>query len=103
LALAPVIPKKIKALSDVFVRNPDIVAEVLNRANGVCMMCDKKAPFIKISDGLPYLEIHHIKPLSEGGEDTLSNSVALCPNCHREAHFGLNKDNHANRLLSLMK
>jgi 5-methylcytosine-specific restriction protein A len=26
--------------------------------------------------------------LSTGGEDTLENAIALCPNCHRRAHFG---------------
>ena len=25
---------------------------------------------------------HHIKPLSQGGLDTLKNKVGLCPNCH---------------------
>jgi hypothetical protein len=27
-------------------------------------------------------------PLARGGEDTVENAVAVCPNCHREAHFG---------------
>jgi 5-methylcytosine-specific restriction protein A len=34
------------------------------------------------------LEVHHKKQLSEGGEDTVENAIALCPNCHREAHYG---------------
>ena len=24
--------------------------------------------------------------LSEGGEDSIENTVALCPNCHRKMH-----------------
>jgi len=28
-------------------------------------------------------------PLSEGGEDTLENAIALCPNCHRKMHYGI--------------
>jgi 5-methylcytosine-specific restriction protein A len=32
------------------------------------------------------LESHHIKWLSKGGEDTIQNTVALCPNCHRRVH-----------------
>lgn len=32
------------------------------------------------------LEIHHIIPVSEGGDDKLENLIPLCPNCHRLAH-----------------
>jgi 5-methylcytosine-specific restriction endonuclease McrA len=39
-------------------------------------------------DGRPYLEVHHVVPLSEGGDDTLENAAALCPSCHRELHYG---------------
>lgn len=74
--------------STVFIRNPDIVAERLYLANGICEDCKQMAPFYRKSDGSPYLEVHHIKPLSEGGKDTLKNTVALCPNCHRKRHFG---------------
>ena len=42
--------------------------------------------------GSIYLESHHIHPLSEGGADTIENVIALCPNHHREAHFGENRD-----------
>ncbi|MEN6336977.1 MAG: HNH endonuclease signature motif containing protein [Phycisphaerales bacterium] len=57
------------------------------RANGVCEACGCRAPFIRISDGTPYLEIHHILPLADGGDDTIENATALCPNCHRRAHY----------------
>jgi 5-methylcytosine-specific restriction protein A len=30
--------------------------------------------------------MHHVTPLSGGGEDTTGNTVALCPNCHRKMH-----------------
>lgn len=39
-----------------------------------------------INSGRNYLELHHIKPLSEGGDDTFENMVLLCPNCHRMFH-----------------
>lgn len=41
-------------------------------------------------NGEPYLEVHHVIPLSQNGEDTLENAEALCPNCHREKHYGIN-------------
>lgn len=34
-------------------------------------------------------EIHHIKPLSEGGDNLSSNLILLCPNCHKQAHAGI--------------
>ena len=71
-----------------FLRNPDVIADVLWRAKGVCERCHRKAPFIRKSNNSPYLEVHHPIPLSDGGEDTVANAIALCPNCHREAHFG---------------
>lgn len=49
----------------------------------------KPAPF-KGSDGLPYLELHYVQQLAEGGPDTVTNAVVLCPNCHREIHYGTN-------------
>lgn len=55
---------------------------VISRANGHCQLCGMEAPF-KRPDGLPYLEVHHVIPVSEGGCDDVSNLVALCPNCHR--------------------
>lgn len=69
----------------IYDRDPDVAAYVKIRANGICDLCNQPAPFIK-SDGLPYLESHHIKWLSEGGEDTVDNAVALCANCHRKMH-----------------
>ncbi len=71
-----------------FKRNPDVVVEVLLRAEGKCEKCKNYAPFIKKSDNTPYLEVHHVVSLSEGGEDTVDNCIAVCPNCHRQLHYG---------------
>lgn len=54
-------------------------------SNGVCQLCDKDAPF-RDKHGNPFLEVHHIQYLSEGGSDSMENVVALCPNCHRRIH-----------------
>lgn len=90
LAKAQKNPQKIATTVFVFVRNPDVVAEALIRADGSCEHCRTKAPFLRKSNGRPYLEVHHRIPLAEGGLDTVENAVALCPNCHREAHHGTN-------------
>lgn len=81
-------PKVVYRLVQDYHRDPDIVAEALYRAEGFCEKCKAKAPFIKRSNGEPYLEVHHIIPLSKGGLDSLENVISLCPNCHREIHFG---------------
>lgn len=81
-------PTKTVVTQTVFNRNQYVIVEVLERAKGVCEKCNKNAPFLKDSDNLPYLEVHHIKPLAEDGEDTVENTIALCPNCHRKAHYG---------------
>ncbi|WP_240700344.1 HNH endonuclease signature motif containing protein [Vibrio sp. F13] len=81
-------PKVVYRLVQDYRRNPDVVAEALYRAEGFCEKCKEKAPFIKRSNGEPYLEVHHIIPLSQGGLDSLENVISLCPNCHREIHFG---------------
>lgn len=87
LALAPRKPATITVTTEVFVRNPDVVAEVLDRADGKCEICHDAAPFLR-RDGSPYLEVHHVVQLADGGEDTTENAVAVCPNCHRRAHHG---------------
>lgn len=42
-----------------------------------CQLCNEQ--------GLT-LDIHHIVPLSEGGNNEFSNLQLLCPNCHRREH-----------------
>lgn len=81
-------PKQILVTTFVYQRNPYVVVRALQRANGVCESCNSSAPFLRESDGTPYLEVHHITPLAQGGDDTFENAVALCPNCHRRMHFG---------------
>ncbi|HBC3450905.1 TPA: HNH endonuclease [Vibrio parahaemolyticus] len=81
-------PKVVYRLVQDYRRDPDVVAEALYRAEGFCEKCKEKAPFIKSSNGEPYLEVHHIIPLSQGGLDSPENVISLCPNCHREIHFG---------------
>ncbi|MFA5177573.1 MAG: HNH endonuclease signature motif containing protein [Candidatus Omnitrophota bacterium] len=88
LASAERLPERVQLLSTGFRRNADVIIEVLRRSAGVCEKCKRPAPFLRRSDGMPFLEVHHWQPLCKGGEDTVENAGALCPNCHREAHFG---------------
>lgn len=45
--------------------------EVRMKSDCRCVLCHK-----------PFVDIHHIKPQAEGGDDTIDNAVALCPYCH---------------------
>lgn len=56
------------------------------RSKGNCELCTKPAPFER-KNGEPYLETHHINWLANGGADSIENTVALCPNCHRRMHI----------------
>ncbi|WP_435131014.1 HNH endonuclease [Plesiomonas shigelloides] len=88
ISKAPKKPKKIAVVTYIYERSSDIIAEALIRADGVCELCKLSAPFNRKKDNTPYLEVHHKVRLSDGGEDTIENVVALCPNCHRKAHYG---------------
>jgi len=68
-----------------FMRSQAIKLYVLARAKGVCEGCDEPAPFE--SKAGPYLECHHLYQVADGGPDHPENVVAVCPNCHRRAHY----------------
>ncbi len=72
-----------------FQRSVPVSAWVWSYAQGRCAACNRDAPFLD-EDGVPFLEVHHLKPLAEGGPDTPDNAIAVCPNCHRELHYGQN-------------
>lgn len=68
-----------------FERDPYVSRMTKRRANGICELCTQPAPF-NDANGEPYLETHHVDWLARGGDDSLLNTVALCPNCHRRMH-----------------
>ncbi|MGJ7459351.1 HNH endonuclease [Halomonas sp. RA08-2] len=72
-------------ISTQYSRSPYVAEYAKRRAKGVCELCQQPSPF-KTNKG-PYLESHHIEWLARGGEDTIENTVALCPNCHRKMHI----------------
>jgi 5-methylcytosine-specific restriction enzyme A len=88
LSSASAKPTKVLAKTIVYIRNPDVIAEVLLRAKGKCEKCGANAPFLRARDQTPYLEVHHKIQLAHDGDDSVLNAMALCPNCHREFHYG---------------
>ncbi len=87
--------------SQTYERNPYVTEFAKRRANGVCELCDQVAPF-KNKQNEPYLETHHIEWLSNGGSDTIENTVALCPNCHKKMHV-VDDPRDKNKLMKINK
>lgn len=66
---------------------------ILYRDNFTCQCCGEFHAFINefgvaipIDDG--NLNVHHIKYVSEGGDDSPENLKTLCIRCHNKIHFG---------------
>lgn len=73
---------------------------VLARANGICELTGEPAPF-KTKAGVPYLEVHHTRRLSDDGPDDPRWVAAITPTAHREIHYGESGD-ELNRILQEM-
>ena len=63
--------KAVKALKDLY---------------GECQITGTKYVFKK-SDGKPYLEVHHLIPLGQGGADAPANLVVVSAHIHRMLHY----------------
>nr|DAD64642.1 MAG TPA: HNH endonuclease [Caudoviricetes sp.] len=50
------------------------------KAHPFCEECFKKGMMV------PVEEVHHIKPLSEGGSHSKDNLISLCKSCHARIH-----------------
>jgi 5-methylcytosine-specific restriction protein A len=84
-------PKKKNVSSEQIIRDSEVHAWVLLNSKWICECCNNPSPFVK-PDGKKYLEVHHLKRLADGGTDTIENAIAVCPNCHRELHYGSDRD-----------
>lgn len=73
--------ERLVSLKSGYPRDPKVRAAVLVRARGTCERagCGEHRPYAG------FLDVHHI--LGVGVSDRAWTCVALCPNCHREAHF----------------
>jgi hypothetical protein len=70
--------------STAYVRDPAVAAWILQLASGICEACGGAG--YETDSGRLYLEVHHMLPLSEGGEDTVANTIAVCETCHGKLH-----------------
>ena len=89
LGAANMKPDRKSSASEYYERSATVAKYVLARAAGKCELCGQEAPFLR-KDNTPYLEPHHILRLADEGPDHPDSIVALCPNCRREVHYGIN-------------
>jgi hypothetical protein len=90
-------PKKLSSTQQIYERDNAVRAWVLEKVRGICELCLEEGPFL-LPNGERYLEVHHVVPLAEGGPDTVSNAVGLCPNCHRRVHLASDARDHVDKL-----
>ncbi|MCX8282457.1 HNH endonuclease [Phyllobacterium sp. 0TCS1.6C] len=102
MAAANESPGKTQTTSSVFERSRHVRDYVVARAKGHCEGCRAPAPFLRAS-GVPYLEPHHIRRLTDGGPDDPRHVIALCPNCHRRVHSGADGSIYNASLAETMK
>lgn len=89
--------KRVLTSSSRFQRNIQESAQALKEANFTCEVNSAHRTFISAASAKPYVEGHHLIPLSFQDQfvltiDIKENIVALCPNCHRLLHHGTNDD-----------
>ncbi len=78
-------------------RDPRVRKAVMDRAKGKC-----ENPECGNNRDYPgFLDVHHI--LGVGKSDRVYNCVALCPNCHREAHVSPEQEQINAKLLNFAK
>jgi 5-methylcytosine-specific restriction protein A len=80
-------------------RSETVKIYVQRRAEGQCEGCHNPAPFVT-KTGRPYLEPHHTRRLSDGGPDDPKWVVAVCPTCHRRAHYSKDAEEYNQQLMT---
>lgn len=105
-AFDAVVPERSSTIKDAKVRlrerSEAVKAYVLARADGICELTGKPAPFLRKS-GEPYLEVHHTRRLSDNGPDDPRYVAAIDPTVHRQIHFGVDGDEMNERLKEKLK
>lgn len=83
-ALGRDLGERMTAVRSYVKRDPKVRLAVLERAGYRCERCTESRSF------RGFLDVHHV--LGAEMSDRFYNCVALCPNCHREAHYGEDSD-----------
>jgi predicted HNH restriction endonuclease len=73
-------------LIESFARNKGWVKAAKDTFGYYCIHPECANSFLK-EDGIPYIEVHHIIPLHDNGEDGIWNLAVVCAHHHKMAHF----------------
>ncbi len=73
-------------LVETYVRKAKWAKQAVELFGHHCLFHGCSNTFLR-EDGTSYIEVHHIIPLCQGGEDRLWNLSVLCAHHHRMAHF----------------
>lgn len=79
--------KKTEKVIEAFERNRKAVRD-LKRLYKSCQVTGDQFVFTK-ANGEPYLEVHHLVPLGEGGSDHPANLVVISAHIHRMLHYAV--------------
>lgn len=95
-------------ISKSYNRNPQIGRYAIKKAEYKCEVNNSHMTFICRGTGKPYLESHHLIPISaqkkfENSLDVPANIIALCSSCHNEIHYGENSKQLIIKLYDLRK
>ncbi len=85
-------PRKKENSSSSYVRDSAKAKGAIIASNFKCNIDESHMSFIAKS-GKPYMEAHHLIPISAQDNfdvslDVDANIICLCPNCHRNLHYG---------------
>jgi len=76
-------------------------AHAIKRARGKCEYCNVQG--FATTNGRFYVEAHHIIALCEAGRDTVDNVIALCPQHHRQAHYGKDAESLESEFIKILE
>ena len=91
-------PEKREHLIEIYARDIGWVSKAKEKYGYNCMYSKCENTFTK-QNGEPYIEVHHIIPLCQGGEDGIWNLAVLCAHHHRMAHYA---DNETRQMIENM-
>lgn len=88
LVMEGVRPKRIQHVVSNTIRNDTRIIHILKEIAGYKCQFPNCSSRIRKRDGTYYVEVAHVKPISEAGKSVLGNLVVLCPNHHKEFDLG---------------
>ncbi|NWF50624.1 MAG: HNH endonuclease [Ignavibacteriaceae bacterium] len=81
-------PERVEKLVSATIRKDTKIINALKKATDFKCQFPNCGQRITKKNGGFYIEVAHIKPVSQNGQSILGNLIVLCPNHHKEFDFG---------------